>query len=476
MRHSDAAPLGAEWECTSSIWGRRCGSGDWVDQVSPLDSRLVQRVRFLGPTETSELLRAQAPLERIDEESLRRFCSRLYDELRELYPSIVETTQWETGFIRSDCVEVVLSSLDYVKGFPEYFRTLPDAAAAPLTYKDSAGRRRVQQSAVPWGTVAAILPQSAFLFLAVTCLLNALAAGNRVILRAPTQSARSAALLCLAVERAAPADCVSIVLAPAQAFLAALCESPEPLLVHYLGGSAHAPEILSSCFQAGKHALIDGEGNAWVWVDEDTPLDYASDLLTSGALRYNGQTCTSVNGAVVHPRTYDRLAERLAARWGEITAGDPFDARTQVGPLLSEGQAEHCLKRIEESGAGVLAGGSRDGNLLAPTLAAEPREDSELVSHGFFGAALWLAPGDIDRFAALWRRNRYPLCAGVLTRSGDPQRYLHGLPGVARLVVNGDPSVEYMYEPWGGYPASGANAVSYWHRKYLRTVQVDCPA
>ena len=124
----------------------------------------------------------------------------------------------------------------------------------------------------------------------------------------------------------------------------------------------------------------------------------------------------------------------------------------------------------------MLAGGSRDGNLLAPTLAAEPREDSELVSHGFFGAALWLAPGDIDRFAALWRRNRYPLCAGVLTRSGDPQRYLHGLPGVARLVVNGDPSVEYMYEPWGGYPASGANAVSYWHRKYLRTVQVDCPA
>jgi len=50
------------------------------------------------------------------------------------------------------------------------------------------------------------------------------------------------------------------------------------------------------------------------------------------------------------------------------------------------------------------------------------------------------------------------------------------MPNLARLVVNGDPSVEYMYEPWGGYPATGANTVSHWHRKYLRSVQVVSPA
>jgi acyl-CoA reductase-like NAD-dependent aldehyde dehydrogenase len=222
--------------------------------------------------------------------------------------------------------------------------------------------------------------------------------------------------------------------------------------------------------------LIDGEGNAWIWVDEDTPLDYACDILTSGALRYNGQTCTSINGAVVHPRIYDQLQERLVDRWKGIKFGSPVEAGIQVGPLMSEAQTEQCLARIESSGATVLVGGHRHGSLMAPTLAAEPSEASELVSHGFFAPALWIAPGDAERFAALWPRNRYPLCAGVLTRSDDVKQHLDRMPNLARLTVNGDPSLEYLYEPWGAYPASGTNTVSHWHRKYLRTVQVDAPA
>ena len=54
--------------------------------------------------------------------------------------------------------------------------------------------------------------------------------------------------------------------------------------------------------------------------------------------------------------------------------------------------------------------------------------------------------------------------------------YAEIMPNLARLVVNGDPCVEYIYEPWGGYPATGTNTVSHWHRKYLRSVQVVSPA
>lgn len=477
MRSSHVPLIGADWQLSSTIWGKRSGNGQWIDQVSPLNGAPVQRAQLISPNELSELLQIPSPPLPIDGESLERFCSRLYDELRALYPSILEAVQWETAFTKSDCEEAALSSLEYIKGFPGYFASLPRSISAPLSYEDASGRREIHQIALPWGTIAVILPQSAFLFLAVTCLLNALATGNRVILRAPAQSARSAALLSLAIERAhPPGDCVSVVLVSARAFVAALCESREAFLVHYLGSSAHAPEILSACFEAGKHALIDGEGNAWIWVDGDTPLDRASDILTSGALRYNGQTCTSINGAVIDPRIYDRLREQLSARWKDLTFGDPTQADVRVGPLMDEAQAGQILHRIEDSGAVVLAGGHRNGNLLAPTLAAEPREDSELVSHGFFGAALWIAPGNMDRFAELWQRNRYPLCAGILTGSGDPERYVRRLPGLARLSFNGDPSAEHLYEPWGGYPASGTNPVSHWYQKYLRIVQMDCPS
>ena len=49
------------------------------------------------------------------------------------------------------------------------------------------------------------------------------------------------------------------------------------------------------------------------------------------------------------------------------------------------------------------------------------------------------------------------------------------LPNLARLVVNGDPSQEHIFEPWGGYPASGANPVDHWPSKYQRLVQIDGP-
>jgi acyl-CoA reductase-like NAD-dependent aldehyde dehydrogenase len=264
-----------------------------------------------------------------------------------------------------------------------------------------------------------------------------------------------------------------VVLVSARTFLTAVRESAEPILVHYLGSSAHAPDILSTCFQSGNQAIIDGEGNTWVWVDEDVPMDYACDVLTGGAIRYNGQTCTSINGAMIHPAIYDRLRVQLAARWQDLAYGNPLECNVDVGPLMDEAQAEHCLHQIESSGAEILAGGCRSGNLMTPTLAAEPREDSALVSEGLFGCALWIAPGNADRFAELWRRNRYPLCAGVLSGSDRTQSLLRRLPNLARLTVNGDPSIEYMYEPWGGYPASGVNPVSHWHQKYLRTVQID---
>jgi hypothetical protein len=42
--------------------------------------------------------------------------------------------------------------------------------------------------------------------------------------------------------------------------------------------------------------------------------------------------------------------------------------------------------------------------------------------------------------------------------------------------MNGDPSIEAVFEPWGGYPASGINPVSVWMEKYTRVVALDEPA
>ena len=465
--------VGGRWDKSSLLWQGRGGRGSDWKQTSPLDGSVIQAVSLLDREELDAIVAWDTSMPTGGDEELRAFCLRLHAALCGLAPLLEDAMLRETAFIRPDCREMVAAGLEFVQCFPDVVSEA-DAGAAPIHYDVGPSRRQIRLSSSPWGTIAVILPQNAFLVVALTCLLNALHTGNRVILRAPQQSARSAALLATAIKQAQPPPRrVSVVLTRARDFVEALCASDAPCLIHYMGSSAHAPSIMAQAFESGKGAIVDGQGNGWVYVAEDVDLGWAAEVLTCGALRYNGQTCTSINGAIIAPTIYPVLRERLRDAWDQIPAGNPLTEDVAVGPLLDEAQAEHCLDIFRQAGANILCGGSRVGNLLEPTLVETSAPESRLVREGFFGCALWIAKGTSDDFASWWRRNRYPLCAGVLSASAEPSVWQARLSNLARLTVNGDPSVEHIHEPWGGYAASGSNPVSLWKHKYERVIQID---
>lgn len=466
-------PLGRHWLQTSWLWGERAGHGEEVSARSALDGSPLGKTRQLDERELELLL---APLEEavsLAPDEVRAFASRLHGELELLSSPILEALQRETAFVLSDCLEVREGILSFARdfydaGFAFY------AEPSPQLYGATGERRELRQVAVPWGTVAVVLPASAALFLGVTCLLNALATGNRVILRFPAACPLSAAILCHALERAGvPENAASVVMAPAKGLLGALHETKAPVLIHYLGSSRHAAKLVTQGFEHSQAVIADGEGNTWVWVGQNADPAGAAELLTRGALRYNGQTCTSINGALVHPAIYDAVRAELVARWQALVTGDPRDEKTDVGPLGDEEQARWCLERVEASGGQILCGGKCEGNVFHPTLVELPHSQAELVTQGVFGPALWLAPATEDEFVARWASNRFPLCAGILAPDGDGAWWAARLQNAARIVMNGDPSVEWTFEPWGGYPASGNNPVSAWADKYRRVVALD---
>jgi acyl-CoA reductase-like NAD-dependent aldehyde dehydrogenase len=465
-----------EWPSSSLIWGLRGGSGDAVQQYSPIDQSLIQQVRLLDECELEFLLRSGPALPMMDHEELWGFVERLHQTLQNLYDPLLETMLLETAFTSADCEEVLQGTLEFIKGFQQAVASIRRQLVAPVQYQLDGQARQIRMASSPWGTVAIILPQSAFLIMGVTSLLNALAAGNRVILRAPLGAARSAALFTLALEEAKPPkDMVSIVQVRSREFVQALHESRFPSLIHYMGSSRYASEIHTEAFQHGNAALIDGEGNSWVWVGEDADLESTAEMLTNGAIRYNGQTCTSINGAMIHPKIYPALRARLVERWCQLKAGNPLTEDVNVGPLLDSTQGEWCERRIRESGGTVICGGTCDENLFMPTLVDNPSPKSELVTHGLYGCALWNTSDDRETFVAWWRRNQYPLCAAVLSPGAEPAWWLARLPNLSRLVLNSDPSIEHIFEPWGGYPGSSVNPVGTWKEKYQRILADDEP-
>ena len=459
---SNAPAIGQNWPQSSLVWGQPSGQGDFQNIVSPLGGPL-QGVQMLGECELAGLIEPKIPLQ-IVAPQIWDFGAKLRAQIEVLAPELKRAMHLETGFCDEDCAEMVDATLQFLKEFPDFLDFWQQNSPV-LNYQGENGARGISLSRQPWGTVAVILPQNAFLLVAVTCLMNALATGNRVILRVPLGSARSGALLALAIANCGEmAREICVVNARAPQFLKTLFEAPDSILVHYMGGSNRAAELASESFNAGQPLVADGSGNTWVWVGENANVDKAAQILTRGATRYNGQTCTSINGALIHPQIYQQLREKLIENWRDLT---------EIGPLFDEKQAIWCENQIQSSGGQILVGGTRKSNLLAPTLVENSDFNSALVSEGIFGPALWIAAETAEQFCDLWRKNQHPLCAGILAPDTQENWWARRLRNLARLVVNGDPSVEFLHEPWGGYPRSGLNTVSAWAQKYQRVVQID---
>jgi acyl-CoA reductase-like NAD-dependent aldehyde dehydrogenase len=441
----------------SLVGGRYRGGGPSFEVRSPLDGSLVAQGELLG--DLSSLAGSELP-ENLDLAMVGRL---LTEGLRKRSGHFVTALRLETGFSLRDSEELIEGALAYAQAFADHSAT----QVKPRDEGFTSNGRRLALVDVPYGAVAVILPNNAFLPLALACLLSALRSGNRVILRAPTQSARSAALLAEILQVIPEVSrFVSIAICPAPAFVDWFMASPGGGLLHFFGSSRRAAKLVARGFDAGKSVLIDGEGNTWAYVDRTADPEQAAEMLVQGAFRYNGQTCTSINGAMIHPELFEAVAQRMIAQ----------AAVFEVGPVFNERQAEWCVDRVHESGGEVSTGGTRQEAYVSPTVTLNPDPTCELVKEGIFGPVLWLASGDESDFAARWSTNVYPLCAAILQTPADRQRWASRLPGLARLVLNGDPSVEDPFEYWGGYPPAGQNPVSAWPAKYRRTVQIDYPS
>jgi acyl-CoA reductase-like NAD-dependent aldehyde dehydrogenase len=443
----------------SWICGSYHGGGAAFEARSPLTDTVIARGELLGDL---SLLDGHALPVDLDIALLGRLLSEGIESRR---TEFVRAAHLETGFNLPDCEELIEGALAYAQAFATHRAT----QIAPRNEGFVSNARRLALVEVPYGTVAVILPNNAFLPLALACLLSALRAGNRVILRAPTQSAHSASLIAEILHTAPEAaPYVSVAICSAPDFVDWFMGSPGAGLLHFFGSSRRAAELVARGFDAGKTVLIDGEGNVWAYVDRSVDAGRIADLLVDGAFRYNGQTCTSINGSIVHPDIFNQVSTRIVAQAGSLREG-------QIGPVFNERQAAWCLDRVDQSGGEVLVGGKSDGAHVAPTVVVNPDPSSDLVREGVFGPVLWLAKGDEAEFTSRWPQNRYPLCAAIFQESAIPAEWTSRLAGVARLVLNGDPSIEDPFEYWGGYPPAGQNAVSAWPAKYRRTVQIDLP-
>ena len=443
------------------------------DVVSPVSGRVLWRVPLSDRNDILAQLAAisEDPLE-IETEEVFACLGRLRREIHSRSTVISKIMMMETGFIVRDCRDTLDGALEFLGDFETHCRDISNVGPViPHSYSGQNGRS-MRILFRPVRSVAAVVPQNASLGLALIVIASALRIGARAIVRPSLQCATSGEILAEIIQASGfPAGSVLVLNSLASDFLEACYASPRVQLIHYIGSNRYGADVLKDSFQSGKTCLIDGQGNGLLYVDASFPREEAIRLITTGVTRFNGETCTSVNGILVEKSIYDSLRDDLVSAFRTLRVGDPSEASTDVGPLFSPGQAEALEGAL--AGTRRLCGGRREGAYFSPALVEGIEPGHPLAREGLFGPAAWIQPADESEAIEWIRANTFPLSDTLLSRRPSSIRRFAMESQAPRICVNEDPTLESMFEPWGGYPPSGMNPVSLWLEKYRQPFQID---
>ena len=89
---------------------------------------------------------------------------------------------------------------------------------------------------------------------------------------------------------------------------------------------------------------------------DDMDLATAAKTLAKAECGLNGQVCSSLTRVIVSKGRHDELMEALASSFGATRVGDPFDATSQLGPLVSDRQRDRVLGHIKKGVDGSAIG------------------------------------------------------------------------------------------------------------------------
>ncbi|MDI5934641.1 coniferyl aldehyde dehydrogenase [Halomonas kalidii] len=296
----------------------------------------------------------------------------------------------------------------------------PRRAAMPLRLWPA--RARVHRQ--PLGVVGIIAPANYPWNLALLPAVDALAAGNRVMIKPSEQTPTTSELMARLAARYFAADELCVVTGDADTARAFAALPFDHLL--FTGSARVGREVARAAAANLTPVTLELGGKTPAIVADDADLEHAARRIAFGKWLNAGQTCIAPDYVLIDEPRLGAFVEALTRTVKRFhprgTAGDDYTA------ILGERHRERLDAMLEEArdhGCRVIPLGEplelREGAKLPPTLVIDPHEGLALMREEIFGPWLpILGVRDLEAAQAFIQRRPHPLALYAFT--DDPAR------------------------------------------------------
>jgi len=332
----------------------------------------------------------------------------------------------------------------------------------------------------PVGVVGAITPWNYPLHQIALKVAPALAAGNTVVLKPSEVAPLNAFILADVIDEVGlPAGVFNLVTGVGPVVGEAIAKHPDVDMVSFTGSTRAGKRVAELGAQSVKRIALELGGKSPNIILDDADLSKAVPAGVGGAFLNSGQTCTALTRMIV-PRSKLAEVEQLAVQAAETyTPGDPFEATTRLGPLVSAAQQERVRNYINkgvEEGAKLLTGGPEQpegldkGYFVRPTVFSDVRNDMTIAQEEIFGPVLSIIPVDSEEEAIEVANDTiYGLAGAVWAGEKDKAQEVARQIRTGMVDVNGGGFNPMA--PFGGFKQSGRGreAGKYGLEEFLQT-------
>jgi len=332
------------------------------------------------------------------------------------------------------------------------------------------------------GVIGLITPWNFPIAIPAWKLAPALAYGNAVVMK-PAELTPGCAweLAKILDEAGCPAGIFNLVMGPGSKVGARIVEHEDIAAVSFTGSVATGRQVAVDCTARGKKVQLEMGGKNPMVVVDDADLDVAVGACLNGAFFSTGQRCTASSRLIVTAGIHDAFLDKLTAAAADLVIGDPLDSKTQIGPVVDQGQLDQNLEYLAlaaTEGCDVRGGGLGNGNgyFMHPAIFAGASNQMRVSREEIFGPmASVIKVADYDEALAVANDTEFGLSSGICTTSLKLATDFRRNAKAGMVMVNLPTAGVDYHVPFGGRKGSsyGPREQGSYAREFYTTVKTS---